>query len=44
MKKKYNEIEVEIYTLITEDIVRTSASGEVDGDETKYPIPDGWAE
>lgn len=42
--KKYNEIEIKIYKLQTEDIVTLSTSGEVDGDETKYPIPDGWAE
>ena len=42
MKSKYEKIEIEIYTFQEADIVRTS--GEVDGDETKYPIPDGWAE
>ncbi len=44
MKNKYSEIEIEIYDFSCEDIVRTSPQGEVDGDETKYPIPDGWAE
>ncbi len=41
MKKKYDKVEIDVYTFKEEDIVRTS--GEVDGDETKYPIPDGWA-
>lgn len=38
--KKYEEIKIEILLLSNEDIVKTS--GEIDGDETKYPIPDGW--
>ena len=45
MKKKYNEIEIKIYTLQADDIVTLSTSGlgEVEGDETKYPIPNDWA-
>ena len=42
MKKKYNEIEIKIYAFQAVDIV--TLSGEIDGDETKYPIPDGWFE
>ena len=42
MKSRYEEIKISILTFSEEDIVRTS--GEVDGDETKYPIPDGWGE
>ena len=44
MKNQYEKIEIEIYTFQDADIIRTSTSGSVDGDETKYPIPDGWAE
>ena len=40
--KKYEEIKIEILILRNEDIV--TVSGEVDGDETKYPIPGGWGE
>ena len=40
--KKYEEIKIEILLFRDEDIV--TASGEVDGDETKYPIPGGWGE
>ena len=40
--KKYEEIKIEVLLLSNEDIV--TASGEVDGDETKYPIPGGWGE
>ena len=43
MKKKYNEIEIEIYTFQDADIITASISGSADGDETKYPILDGWA-
>lgn len=40
MKKRYEEIEIQILLLNCEELVRTS--GEVDEDETKYPIPNGW--
>ena len=43
MKKIYNNIEIEIYMYASEDVIRTSPNGEVDGDETKYPIPEDWA-
>ena len=42
MKKKYNEIEIKIFTLQAEDIVTFSIAGMVDGDGTKYSIPSGW--
>jgi len=42
MKNQYEKIKIEIYTFQDADIVTLSASGEVEGDETKYPIPDGW--
>lgn len=38
--KVYDEIKIEILLFSNNDIVTTS--GEVDGDETKYPVPDGW--
>ena len=41
MKKKYEHIELNIYTF-SSDVITTSQSGAVDGDETIYPIPDGW--
>ena len=44
MKNQYEKIKIEIYMFQNTDIVTLSTSGEVDGDETKYPIPDGWAE
>ena len=44
MKNKYNEMEIIICMFPDTDIVTFSTSGEVEGDETKYPIPDGWAE
>ena len=44
MKNQYEKIKIQIYMFQAEDIVTLSTSGEVDGDETKYPIPDGWAE
>ena len=44
MKNQYEKIKIQIYTFQAEDIVTLSYSGEVDGDETKYPIPDGWAQ
>ena len=43
MKSRYEEIEIQVLTFVKTDIVRTS-SGKVDGDETQYPIPDGWGE
>lgn len=43
MKSRYEEIEIQVLTFVETDIVRTS-SGKVDGDETQYPIPDGWGE
>ena len=42
MKNQYEKIKIEIYMFQDMDIVTFSSSGEVDGDETKYPIPDGW--
>jgi hypothetical protein len=42
MRNQYEKIEIEIYTFHAADIVTLSTSGEVDSDETKYPIPDGW--
>jgi hypothetical protein len=44
MNKEYKALEITIYQFDNEDIVTLSTSGEIDGDETKYPIPDGWAE
>ncbi len=40
--KKYETIEIQICVWQSDDIIRTS--GEVDGDETKYPIPGVWTE
>ena len=42
MKNQYEKIKIEIYMFQDMDIVTFSSAGEVDGDETKYPIPDGW--
>lgn len=44
MKKIFEKVEIKIILFNQEDMIRTSGetSGEVDGDETKYPIPDGW--
>lgn len=42
MKRKYEELEIELYAFEADDVV--TLSGEADGDETKYPIPDGWAD
>ena len=42
MKNQYEKVKIEIYIFQDMDIVTLSTSGEVDGDETKYPIPDGW--
>jgi hypothetical protein len=44
MRNQYEKIKIEIYMFQDVDIVTFSSLGEVDGDETKYPIPDGWAE
>lgn len=43
MKSRYEEIEIQILTFAEEDILTTSP-GQVDGDETKYPVPGGWSE
>ena len=40
MKKEYEKIQIEFILFKDNDIVKTS--GEVDGDETLYPIPGGW--
>lgn len=42
MKKIFEKLEIRIVLFEQEDVIRTS--GEVEGDETKYPIPGGWAE
>ena len=42
MKSQYEKIKIEIYAFQDVDIVTLSTSGEIDGDETKYPIPDSW--
>lgn len=42
MKNQYEKISIEIYIFQDMDIVTLSSSGETEGDETKYPIPDGW--
>lgn len=39
--KMYEKLEIEVYILQVEDVIRTSF-GAVDGDETKYPIPEDW--
>ena len=44
MKNQYEKIKIQIYMFQAEDIVTLSSSGEIDGDETKHPIPDGWVE
>ena len=38
--KNYDELIVTLCLMEEEDCI--TASGEVDEDETKYPIPDGW--
>ena len=45
MKNQYEKIKIEIYTFQNADIVTFSSSGVVEegGDETLYPIPDGWS-
>ena len=42
MKKIFEKVEIKIVLFEQEDVIRTSS--EVEGDETKYPIPGGWAE
>ena len=42
MKKIYEQPEINVTLLALDDVV--TASGEVDGDETKYPIPGGWVQ
>ena len=42
--KIYDKVEIEIYFLEHEEVIRTSFNGVVEGDETKYPIPEDWAE
>ena len=42
MINQYEKIKIEIYIFQDADIVTFSPGFEVDGDETKYPIPDGW--
>ena len=41
MNKEYKTLEITIYHFDDEDVIRLS---NVEGDETLYPIPDGWAE
>ena len=41
--KIYDKLEIEVYLFEQEEVIRTSFAGEVDGDETKYPIPEDWA-
>lgn len=41
--KMYDKLKIEIYLLQQEDVIRTSFEGEVEGDETKYPTPEDWA-
>lgn len=43
MKYQYEKIEIELFTFDCEDVI-TASKGEVSGDETKYPIPDGWVQ
>ena len=40
--KNYDELIIKICLTEANDCI--TASGEIDEDETKYPIPDGWAE
>ncbi len=43
MKKEYEKIQLMIVTFDADDVCTMSImSGEVDGDETKYPVPGGW--
>ena len=41
--KMYDKLKIEIYFLQQEDVITTSFEGEVEGDETKYPTPEDWA-
>lgn len=41
MKQEYEKLNIVIYTFESDDVCTMSTSGEVDGDETKYPVP--WA-
>lgn len=44
MKNQYEKMQIVIYALDVDDICTASTgNGEVDGDETLYPIPGGWA-
>lgn len=44
MKQEYEKLNIVIYTFEADDVCTMSiASGEIDGDETKYPVPGGWA-
>lgn len=38
--KTYDELEIKICLMEANDCI--TASGEIDGDETKYPVPDSW--
>ena len=42
--KRYDKVEIEVYLMDSEDVIRTSFGGVVDGDETKYPVPEDWVE
>ena len=45
MNNQYETIQITIYRFEADDVCTASVgSGEVDGDETKYPIPGGWAQ
>ncbi len=44
MKHQYETIELEIYIFENTDVITMSGSGEVEGEETKYPIPGGWVQ
>ena len=42
--KMYDKLKIEVYLLQEEDVIRTSFEVEVEGDETKYPVPGDWLE
>lgn len=42
MKKNYNEVEIKVNLFALEDVLTVTVSGEIDDDETKVPIPEGW--
>ena len=42
MNKEYKTLEIKINQFNNVDIV--TVSGATSGDETLYPLPDGWAE